>query len=623
MPQERRKGSVVIAREKIASHGCRNLKAHRMTSVYAQFSPAETATPLDRPVAIGVVVIHGVMPQPRYGIQDLAARNLRLALKKDVQWGACGDWTSRVTNLKDQGVAQTLIPDPTISRVQIGDAEAPPPQTPYFDVIESYWSPLDKGKTTFALVSSWILQTLFVPLNTTARYASPAVKTFYDFGLIVGGVAVVVALLIGAFVCAMTALNGLILKAGTCVSVCPTVWEILTDPVSLTQVFSWWTLGVLAIAAIGAFLIAQAVKAGLSAIGQKSELQLHAAQRSDRWWLILIAFLVGALLLTASALVPILPQGAAGGWLPLWFVVAALLVVGAKTLAQSWVVNFFGDVQIYTTRNENSEFFAMREAILECVAKTIVDACCDAANEGKGYDRVFVLAHSLGSTIAMDALLRFFEATEQAPELKAALRRMRGFVTFGTSLEKTRYFFDVNDPSPSLALEQWNDDLYGALFTPDVRELHEPNDSAEGIFWLNDWYFTDAVCNAIDSYRSFLRPGTSLSEAPRARAAVVAAARKQGVGDIVCPIVALNQQGSKGFVFPEIIPHSAYLEDPWFWASEGSHIGVLDVLASSCPAVWPRFTKVAEPSYERVEAGRFQRADTDLMRRFADHYKLS
>ena len=153
----------------------------------------------------------------------------------------------------------------------------------------------------------------------------------------------------------------------------------------------------------------------------------------------------------------------------LWFVLAVLLVVAGKTLAQSWIVNFFGDVQIYTTRNENSGFFAMREAILECVSKTIIDACSTTANEGRGYERVFVLAHSLGSTIAMDALIRFSEAAEQAPELKAALRRVRGFVTFGTSLEKTKYFFDVNNPSPSLALEQWNDDLYGALFTPDVR----------------------------------------------------------------------------------------------------------------------------------------------------------
>ncbi|MGA2760707.1 MAG: hypothetical protein ABSF08_10360, partial [Candidatus Cybelea sp.] len=147
-----------------------------------------------KPDAIGVVVVHGVMPQPRYGIQDLAARNLCLALGKDVHWGACGEWTSRVINLEDEGVAQTLIPDPTISRVQIGDA-GPPIQTPYFDVIESYWSPLDKGKTTFASVSSWMLQTVFVPLNTTARYASQTGKTWYDFGLIIGGMVLVVALL--------------------------------------------------------------------------------------------------------------------------------------------------------------------------------------------------------------------------------------------------------------------------------------------------------------------------------------------------------------------------------------------------------------------------------------------
>ena len=113
----------------------------------------------------------------------------------------------------------------------------------------------------FASVLSWMLQTVFVPLNTTARYASQTGKTWYDFGLIIGGMVLVVALLAGAFVCATTALNGLILKAGTCEPACPTLWQILTNPIALAAVFSWWTLGILAIAAVGAFLIAQALKA--------------------------------------------------------------------------------------------------------------------------------------------------------------------------------------------------------------------------------------------------------------------------------------------------------------------------------------------------------------------------
>ncbi len=557
--------------------------------------------------AIGLVVIHGVTPQARYDIQDFAASNLRVALEGDEYWKTRGRWTSRVINLADPEVAKTLTPDPTVSRVQIGEGD-PPPDAPYFDVIESYWSPLDKGKAEFGSVVSWLLRTVFVPLNTSARYASPRGKTVYDFTLVLGGIAIVAAFLLASLYFTFRAWDRLVLAATGCLPTdCPNAWTILAQPTQLGHVFSWWTLSILAGATIGAFLIAQAIKAALSAFGQRAQLARHEAQRLDRCAAIVVVGVLGALLVLGAAFLPVSENGGAGGWVAVWFVIAALCFVAGRTVAQSWIVNFFGDVQVYTTRNENSEFYAIREQILARVLGTVAGACSDSANGGRGYDRVYVLAHSLGSTISMDALIRYFELCEQAAGLKPAFQKLRGFITFGTSLEKTKYFFDVANPSPSLAVEQWNGDLYGALFTPDVTELRKANGAAKGIFWANYWYFKDAVSNRIDSYRSFVPPGTPVSEACERRAAVFAKAKDEGGGYIVPAVVAHDERGSKGFVFPEIIPHGEYLRDPWFWATDGDHLGVLDVVAGHCAGAPQRDFYAAKPfdgsaRFERVNA---------------------
>ncbi|MGB8519130.1 MAG: hypothetical protein WCD38_03090, partial [Candidatus Tumulicola sp.] len=47
------------------------------------------------------------------------------------------------------------------------------------------------------------------------------------------------------------------------------------------------------------------------------------------------------------------------------------------------------------------------------------------------YDRVVVAAHSLGSTIGMDALLSIHELTQEGGVTSEQWNRLRAFVTFG------------------------------------------------------------------------------------------------------------------------------------------------------------------------------------------------
>jgi pimeloyl-ACP methyl ester carboxylesterase len=585
--------------------------------------------------SVGVVIVHGVLPHPRYQIQDDCAANLRDQLEADPNWSGLGTWVVSVLNPRDAAVAQTLEPHPTITRVRLSGDDPVTPARPHFDVIEAYWSPLDKGKATFAGIIAWLLQTVFVPLNTTARYMASRAKTTYDVLFVSAGILGVVLALLGALLATIAALDRLVRIAGNCTPAstppCPSAWQVVFDPAKLAGVLSPRTIVILALGAVGAYLVTQALKGLLSMLGQHAELVRHSVQRAERWRLIAFVLLIGGALFASSALVPI-NNGFALGPTAWWFIAAALLLEAGRTLAKSFIVNFFADVEIYTTRDENLDFFGMREKILDVATTTIAHACSDAANGGRGYDRVFVLGHSLGSTIALDALIRFSNLREQAATLDRAFQRLRGFVTFGSPLEKTKYFFDVMNPSPSAGLEQWRNDAYGVLFTADAAQL-EPNDNAaaKGIFWGNYWYFKDAIANELCSYRSFLPPKASIAQGHHLRRLLresLTAANVPPGHAVVGRLVCRNERGHKGFIFPAILPHGEYLGDPWFWRTDPAtmHLGVLDVVArwrgrtvaAAAPAGTTAFA--AAPPSRGPGGATFETLPAGEADRYADRY---
>jgi hypothetical protein len=194
--------------------------------------------------------------------------------------------------------------------------------------------------------------------------------------------------------------------------------------------------------------------------------------------------------------------------------------------------------------------------------------------------------------------MRFSNLCEQDPapnprvNLRHTFDRIRAFVTFGSPLEKTKYFFDVTNPSPSAAQEQWRNDAYGPLFTADARCLDGPNGATRGMYWGNYWYFKDAIANELLSFASFVGLGASASQGHHIRHLLAVAVRHGRIA--VGPDEALagrrvcrNEQGHKGFVVPAILPHGEYLGDQgWFWRTDtaAEHLGVLDIVARTTGA---------------------------------------
>ncbi len=215
--------------------------------------------------------------------------------------------------------------------------------------------------------------------------------------------------------------------------------------------------------------------------------------------------------------------------------ITAVAIVGffrsAFGTLNEFFVNTLGDVQIYTTHDENSAFYKLRQEIVELVEGVILQVLraesgplvtMPVPRDGfaiRGaldpplplYDRVVVAAHSLGSTIGMDALINIHEMCAEGGVLPEQWNRLRAFVTFGSSLEKTKFFFDVKQPTVSASADHWRNDVYGRLFTNDFTTLSgDAASSTPQIFWANHWYGTDLVANCIESYTD--RGGRAICE---------------------------------------------------------------------------------------------------------------
>lgn len=529
---------------------------------------------------IAIVCVHGVASHPRYEFQDQVSGLFCERLNQREQ---SDEWVVDVINPGNVLEHGTEDPLPTISRVhRRSDKDPTSPDDSFFDVIEAYWSPITKGATNWLWVVNWILKVVFVPLNTTASYNAPASKQFFDYGYIGG--ALVAALLL--FFISISAawesflavldVTGL-LKKSAASDVLTTLNSNANVPIAGVpiKIVVWLGVGL-----IGAFLVGQALSAIFKLIAQHKALSHNPKARWHRAVAITILLVLGVGCIYAMAAVKF-PNGVLG-----WKGVALIILIFVAfqlgyALLIGFMVGFFGDVQIYTTRDENdSRFYGMRDQVLDVAVGAMMRAVSPQINGGRRYDRVIVLAHSLGASIAMDALTRLYQLALQGSVTMDEFSRIRALITAGASLEKTRYFFDVSGATPTASFEHWRNDAYGAIFTCNPAVLNQPN--GHGVFWANYWYFQDPLCNEIRSYRSYLQPGESM-EASR-----VLHEEREGQPDWMDGNggrdICWNERGHKHLSPAHMLLHSEYLYDPWFWFSSDKHgddhIGVLDIITS-------------------------------------------
>jgi hypothetical protein len=496
---------------------------------------------------VAIVAVHGVAPHPRYEFQDQVGGDLCARLNER---DGTGTWELGVINPSDVLEPGVDDPLPTTTRVFRSKDDPEAPTQTFYDVIEAYWSPIDKGETNWFWVLQWILRSVFAPFNTTARIHAPFWKQVFDFGFI--GVALLISFALFGVSLVNVWESAIRIASITGVSQRSTVGEAInalnanvTSPTGHPiAVVIWLLVGI-----AGAFLVGQALAAIVKTWVQRKALAKHRAAIWHRVLAIAIVAILGGAMIYGMAVAKF-PTGRSMGWTGVGFLILIFLAfqIGYALLID-FIVNFFGDVEIYTTRDENdAKFYGLRDAIMDTAVTALMRAVTPARNGGYDYDRVILLSHSLGGTIATDAITRLKQSCEQGALSVEQFDKVRAFVMLGSSLEKTNYFFDVSGVSPSLSYEEWRGKAYEKLFCRDVAVL-DKKDGAK-IFWLNYWYFQDPICDEILSYVKVCR----------------------------------NEQGSRHMTLFHPLIHSDYLDDPWVWFSskDGTHLGMLDVIAPSC-----------------------------------------
>jgi pimeloyl-ACP methyl ester carboxylesterase len=522
---------------------------------------------------VAVFAIHGISPIQQYAFQDQVALALESFLNSQLSdtstftWKSVVHWPQVAPSTSGEATVR-----PSALRIYRSDEEDPEkPENRVYDVYEGYWSPLSKGKTSIGSALRWLLNATFLGNSSTAAIPCTSRKLAFDLSyvtslLVVALLACAAAFALGLF--AWQLLAG-VLPSGSSVS----FEEFVNNPLQTAfrlplVVYAEFiidvVIGYVVVQLITAYNASRKRAARARALRSDADKKsgtfdthtinagkFHAAMLGILWSALAV------LILIAYVIASRFQMNAHPTTLVVYIATVALLVAFlqlARSIGDFAVENVLGDVQIYTTHDSNLAFYTIRQQIIENVAgalhgvlRAVFDA--QAADLKAYYDSVHVFGHSLGSTVGMDVLIRLRQMVSENGIAPDQWTRIRSFTTFGTSLEKTRFFFDVRQPTLNAAQDQWEDDVYGRFFTNDLRAL-DGNSNIHGIYWSNHWYFHDIVSNEIVSYKSDSAVGhfnwTNVNPRP------------------ICENFEISH---KRPLFAWV--HSDYLGDPAFW----KHVG--------------------------------------------------
>lgn len=478
-----------------------------------------------------VVIVHGIGKQQRGAAREGLVRAL------------IGQGSQE--RVHPAGAAPRLADRPDAGQEERAGQEArtlmAPGEGPAVDVYEVYWAPLLAGRTTSRAVLAWLLGATFLPARAIRRASR---KTVTDLLQFVG----LLTLAGYAALWSVGAVGGLLAQAD-CAGPdgCPSEVAEARDQTGLRD--SALARAQLRPGAVVAALRAATPPLGqplgdyrmasitglLSDVGTEGWIALAfvifvAAQLGYRLLQLVVgpprpfqALLAVGLAALLAALVPLLdPLLVALG--------VVLLVAGLLTrLARVLLAEILGDVAVYVQKDENSADFRARQAV--------IGTCEDVLGQvaAAGYTEIVVLAHSLGAVIAYDAL------TGLGRRGSPVNQRVVALVTFGSALEKVRYFFDRKA-----------DD--SAQRTADVAAGFAAF-RASPVPWLNLWYWTDVVANPITT---FVTPSARVDlRGAHAPEEVLAAARGAKVVNLgfAAPLLGRN-------LGRLLTGHVLYLNDP-------------------------------------------------------------
>jgi hypothetical protein len=161
--------------------------------------------------------------------------------------------------------------------------------------------------------------------------------------------------------------------------------------------------------------------------------------------------------------------------------------------------NFMGDVVRYLDMDPRSKYYETRQKIINGA----VDECCALMQDD--YDQIIIIGHSLGSVIAYDALNRIILQINAGKINMYDAEKIKGFVTFGSPLDKIAFFFREYIASE----KQIQRKIIADMHTFRTRSLLETTVDIEDpdpfyvfpeVRWLNFWHPKDLISGKLDLY---------------------------------------------------------------------------------------------------------------------------
>lgn len=195
--------------------------------------------------------------------------------------------------------------------------------------------------------------------------------------------------------------------------------------------------------------------------------------------------------------------------------------------------NVIGDLAIYAVVDPKSKFYNIRKRILSGAVESIKfliekeedPGSVDEKETRLAYPSVLVAGHSLGSQVAYDAinrlnlllnqnLIKHYDSQGRSTKQENANRRicdqLKGFITFGSPLDKTVFFLRENVPDASYLRQQLLEAYHGfkqrnwslAEGTGDPCYKLQPclNRILEDVTWRNYYDNSDYVSGGLDYY---------------------------------------------------------------------------------------------------------------------------
>ncbi|MBH8556058.1 hypothetical protein I8751_27715 [Nostocaceae cyanobacterium CENA357] len=179
----------------------------------------------------------------------------------------------------------------------------------------------------------------------------------------------------------------------------------------------------------------------------------------------------------------------------------------SKEVATPPLVNFVGDVAIYSITDPKSPYRKIRQQILT-ESLTLLKAILK--DKQANYDQVILAGHSLGSCIAYDTLnLLCIESSLSQNENKSLLlNKITGLVTFGSPLDKMAFFFrDMAEEGQYIRrqiLEQLNSFRAKPEFAQQSSYLTQNPVicKLDQVHWVNYYYLKDPISGHLDYYEN-------------------------------------------------------------------------------------------------------------------------